>query len=97
MFLSTRKQIRNGLWPTTWNNLLIALAVVSCIMYIDHPKLNAISRYMWKFGDYIYMDDSYPYLLRLFLISFIMSVVYFIVLLYSRQYMLRILLSWTGE
>eukprot|EP00794_Sanderia_malayensis_P019509 gene19509-21438_t len=92
----TRKQIANGLWPTTWNNLLITLAVISCMMYIDHPKLNAVSSYMWQFGDYIYLDDSYPYFIRLFIIAFLISVIYFIVLLYSRQYMLRILLSWTG-
>eukprot|EP00112_Aurelia_sp_Birch-Aquarium-sp1_P017854 Seg418.12 transcript_id=Seg418.12/GoldUCD/mRNA.D3Y31 product="Carnitine O-palmitoyltransferase 1 liver isoform" protein_id=Seg418.12/GoldUCD/D3Y31 len=92
----TRIQIQNGLWPTTWHNLAIALIVASCIMYIDHPKLNAISSYMWAFGDYIYLDNTYPYFLRLFVIAFIISVIYFIVLLYTRQYLLRMLLSWKG-
>ncbi len=91
-----RKQIGNGLWPTTWNNLLIALVVVSCIMYIDHPKLNVLNAYMWKFGEYMYLDDSYPYYVRLFVTAAIISVIYFIILLYTRQYILRILLSWTG-
>eukprot|EP00795_Rhopilema_esculentum_P003730 gene3730-15005_t len=92
----TRKQIQNGLWPTSWNNLLIAWIVASCVMYIDHPKLNMISVYMWMFGNFMYLDDSYPYFLRLFVISIILSVIYFIVLLYTRQYLLRILLSWKG-
>ena len=94
---SFRKQIQNGLWPTTWNNLLIAWIFASCVMYIEHPKLNIISDYMWMFGNYIYLDEeTYPYFLRLFVISFILSIMYFIVLLYTRQYMLRILLSWKG-
>jgi len=92
----TRKQIQNGLWPTTWNNLLLAWIVASCVMYIDHPKLDLISNYMWIFGNYIYLDETYPYFVRLFVISFILSIIYFIVLLYTRQYMLRILLSWKG-
>lgn len=91
-----RQQIYNGLWPTTWENLLAAWSVVSLMMSIDHPKLNYISHYLWLFGDYLYLDDSYPYFLRIFFISLITSVVYFIIQLYTRQYMLRVLLSYKG-
>ncbi|XP_057315865.1 carnitine O-palmitoyltransferase 1, liver isoform-like [Hydractinia symbiolongicarpus] len=92
----TRRQIYNGLWPTTWDNLLAALAVVFLMMYIDHPKLNVISKYFWLVGDYMYLDDSYPYFFRLFMISLISSIVYFIVILYTRQYILRFLLAYKG-
>ena len=91
-----RRQIYNGLWPTTWDNLLAALAVVFMIMYVDHPKVNMVSYYFWLLGDFLYIDDSYPYLFRLFMISLISSVIYFIVMLYTRQYLLRILLAYKG-
>jgi len=92
----TKQQIYNGLWPTTWENLLAAWTVISLMMSIDHPKLNYISQYLWLFGDYLYLDDSYPYFLRIFFVSLITSVVYFIIQLYTRQYLLRILLSYKG-
>lgn len=89
-------QIYNGLWPTTWDNLLAALVIVFLIMYIDHPKLNVISYYLWAFGNMIYLDESYPHFFRMFMISLISSVIYFIVILYTRQYFLRMLLSYKG-
>jgi len=92
----TKRQIYNGLWPTTWDNLLAALAVVFLILYIDHPKINILSYYLWKLGDMIYLDDSYPHFFRMFMISLISSVIYFIVILYTRQYFLRMLLSYRG-
>lgn len=92
----TKKQIYNGLWPTTWDNLLVAFIICVLIMYIDHPKLNVLSYYLWRFGDCLYIDDSYPYLLRVTLISLVSSIVYFIVMLYARQYMLRFLLAYKG-
>ena len=91
-----RMQIYNGLWPTTWDNLLAALVIVFLIMYIDHPKLNIISYYLWAFGNMIYLDESYPHFFRMFMISLISSVIYFIVILYARQYFLRMLLSYKG-
>jgi len=92
----TRRQIYNGLWPTTWDYLLGALVVFLLIMYIDHPKLNMLSYYLWAFGDYLYLDDTYPYLFRMFMISLISSVLYFVVVLYTRQFLMRILLAYKG-
>jgi len=93
----TRNQIYNGLWPTTWDNLFAAFVVVFMILYIDHPKINMLSYYFWKFGDMIYLDESsYPHFFRMFWISLISSVIYFIVILYTRQYFLRMLLSYRG-
>ena len=91
-----RKQIYNGLWPTTWDNLLVAFIICVLMMYIDHPKLNILSYYLWTFGEYLYIDSSYPYMIRVALISLLSSVVYFIVMLYMRQYMLRGLLAYKG-
>lgn len=92
----TKRQIYNGLWPTTWDNLLGAHAVCLLIMYIDHPKLNAVSYYLWAFGNYLYLDDTYPYAFRMFMISLIASVLYFVVILYTRQFLMRILLAYKG-
>jgi len=92
----TRRQIYNGLWPTTWDYLLGALVVVFLIMYIDHPKLNVLSFYLWRFGDTLYLDDTYPYMFRIFAISLMSSVLYFVVVLYTRQFLMRILLSYKG-
>ncbi|XP_002154641.1 carnitine O-palmitoyltransferase 1, liver isoform [Hydra vulgaris] len=92
----TKRQIYNGLWPTSWDNLLAALVIVFVAITIDHPKLNMITSYFWQFGNYIHLDDSYNYYFRAFMISLLSSIVYFIVILYTRQYLLRLLLSYKG-
>lgn len=95
-FCNIRRQIYNGLWPTTWDYLLGALVVILLVMNIDHPKLNVLSYYLWAFGDYLYLDETYPYSFRMFMIALISSVLYFVFVLYSRQFLMRVLLAYKG-
>lgn len=93
----TWKHFENGLWPTTWNNLVLAFAACVLLMSINQPQFNYVSKYLWRFGEYyLLLDDSYPYVLRILVISFVSSISYFVVILYVRQYLLKILLAYKG-
>ena len=66
------------------------------MMYWDNQYVKFITRRLWSFADYIYLDQSYNLLLRIFCTSLIVAVGFFVTLLYARQYALRILLSYRG-
>ena len=91
-----RAQISNGLWPTTPSNLLVTWIVLVCMLYWDNKYIQPVTLRLWAFGDFIYLDQSHHLLLRIFGISLIAAIGFFIVLLYARQYALRILLSYRG-
>jgi len=44
----------------------------------------------------LYLDETYPYAFRMFMIALISSVLYFVVVLYTRQLLMRILLAYKG-
>lgn len=96
----TRQQIANGLWPTTWSNLLGVVVVIGAMIYAtDNYKLSSLQPFatvLWKLTYLIYLDEAYPYNFRLAFISTLAGIVFFIVLLYLRQYTLRMLLAYRG-
>lgn len=96
----TRRQIANGLWPTTWSNLLGAVVVIAALLYAaDFYKLSSLKPFtavIWKVTYLLNLDEKYPYNLRLLFISVLVGVVFFIILLYLRQYLLRMLLAYRG-
>lgn len=93
-------QIANGLWPTTWSNLLGAVVVIAALLYAaDFYKLSSLKPFtavIWKVTYLLNLDEKYPYNLRLLFISVLAGVVFFIILLYLRQYLLRMLLAYRG-
>ena len=91
-----RAQISNGLWPTSPSNLLVTWIALVCMLYWDNKYIKPITSRLWAFGDLIYLDNSHHLLLRIFVISLIVAIGFFIVVLYARQYALRILLSYRG-
>ncbi|XP_048580409.1 carnitine O-palmitoyltransferase 1, liver isoform-like isoform X1 [Nematostella vectensis] len=96
----TRRQIQNGLWPTTWSNLLGAVLVIAAIIHFNHhyeyALLQPIIHAIWSLSDILYLDERYPYNFRLIVVSLVTGLGFFIVLLYLRQYMLRMLLAYRG-
>ena len=94
------QQIANGLWPTTWSNLLGVVVVIGAMIYAtDNYKLSSLQPFatvLWKLTYLIYLDETYPYNFRLAFISTLAGIVFFIVLLYLRQYTLRMLLAYRG-
>ena len=99
-FFFFSRQIANGLWPTTWSNLLGAVVVIAALLYAaDFYKLSSLKPFtavMWKVTYLLNLDEKYPYNLRLLFISVLAGVVFFIILLYLRQYLLRMLLAYRG-
>ena len=98
--LFSSQQIANGLWPTTWSNLLGVVVVIGAMIYAtDNYKLSSLQPFatvLWKLTYLIYLDEAYPYNFRLAFISTLAGIVFFIVLLYLRQYTLRMLLAYRG-
>lgn len=99
-FFFFSRQIANGLWPTTWSNLLGAVVVIAALLYAaDFYKLSSLKPFtavIWKVTYLLNLDEKYPYNLRLLFISVLAGVVFFIILLYLRQYLLRMLLAYRG-
>lgn len=100
IFFFFSRQIANGLWPTTWSNLLGAVVVIAALLYAaDFYKLSSLKPFtavIWKVTYLLNLDEKYPYNLRLLFISVLAGVVFFIILLYLRQYLLRMLLAYRG-
>jgi len=98
--LFSSQQIANGLWPTTWSNLLAAVVLFGAMLYAtDFYKLSSlqpIAAVLWKVTYLLHLDEAYPYNFRLIVVSVLAGVVFFIVLLYLRQYTLRMLLAYRG-
>ena len=88
------------MWPTTWSNLLGVVVVIGAMIYAtDNYKLSSLQPFatvLWKLTYLIYLDEAYPYNFRLAFISTLAGIVFFIVLLYLRQYTLRMLLAYRG-
>lgn len=99
-FVFCSQQIANGLWPTTWSNLLGTVVVIGAVLYAtDFYKLSSlqpVASVLWKLTYLLHLDEAYPYNFRLVFVSVLVGVVFFIVLLYLRQYTLRILLAYRG-
>lgn len=96
----TRQQIANGLWPTTWSNLLGVVVAIGALLYsTDFYKLSSLQPFatvLWKLTYLLHLDEAYPYNVRLVIVSTLAGVAFFIVLLYLRQYTLRMLLAYRG-
>lgn len=89
-------RIYGALWPTTWEHLLAALILSTLLMIVDDPKLNHINKYLWLFSDFLYLDDRMPRMIRILGTSLVVGTVYFVMLAVTRQFLLKLLLSYMG-
>lgn len=95
-YIISRAQIYNGLWPTTPSNLVMAWITIAAMLYIDNQYITVITGKLWALGNFIYLDSSYPQIPRILVISLLTAIGFFVIVLYTRRYMLRILLSYRG-
>lgn len=76
------------------------MVVIGAMLYAtDSYKLSFLqpaAAVLWKVTYLLHLDEAYPYNFRLVVISVLAGVVFFIVLLYLRQYTLRMLLAYRG-
>ncbi|XP_033124232.1 carnitine O-palmitoyltransferase 1, liver isoform-like [Anneissia japonica] len=96
-FFRTRNQIKNGMWPTSWWNLGVTVALVSIVIVTDLDIFKGINRRLWAFGEYFYITNAPPYFyLKVLILSWLFGIFFFIIVLYVRRYLLRLLLAYKG-
>lgn len=95
-YYRTRNSIRNGVWPTSPSNLSTVCALLFVLLLLEPASTNTFSRWLWQVGDWLYLSQGIPSLLRAIVISFVVGVAFFIILTTLRLYLLRILLSYRG-
>ncbi|XP_072021123.1 carnitine O-palmitoyltransferase 1, liver isoform-like [Amphiura filiformis] len=96
-FFRVRNLIKNGMWPTSLWNLGVVVALVAIVMVTDYPIMKVVNDKFWNFGEYFYIPKGPPYFLpKVVIVSCLIGVIFFIVLLFIRRYLLRLLLSYRG-
>ncbi|XP_071943316.1 carnitine O-palmitoyltransferase 1, liver isoform-like isoform X2 [Antedon mediterranea] len=96
-FFRTRNQIKNGMWPTSWWNLGVTVALVSMVIVSDLDIFKCINRRLWAFGEYFYISNTPQYLyVKVVILSWLFGIFFFIIVLYVRRYLLRLLLAYKG-
>ncbi|KAG1650421.1 Carnitine O-palmitoyltransferase 1, liver isoform [Nymphon striatum] len=95
-YFRTRNSIRNGMWPTSLYNLAIAFGIL-CTLTLWEPRFAVrINNWLWYLEAVLRLPKCLPYLLRVGVIAWIAGIVFFILLMCIRQYLLRILLTYRG-
>lgn len=95
-FFRFRNMVRNGLWPTSVYNLGVGVAFLSSSLASDAKVLAPINKRVWSLADQLHISRGIPYYLRLFIVSSGGGIVFFVLLMFTRRWMLRILLSYRG-
>lgn len=88
--------VRNGLWPTSVYNLGVGVAVLSSSLASDAKVLQPVNTCIWSVAEKLHIHQGIPYYLRLFIVSSCGGVIFFGVLMFTRRWLLRILLSYRG-
>lgn len=95
-FFRTRNMIRNGMWPTSIYNLGIGVALFSASVIGDWKWLEPVNSRLWSLSRTLHIHDGIPYPLRVLMISSAGGLVFFVIVMYKRRWLLRILLSYRG-
>lgn len=99
-FYRTRNLIYNGLWPTSAWNLAGAVSVFSVLLYEDWAWARPVTKQLWKVGRVMHITPlepaGLPRSLRVFVVSSVGGLTFFVILMYKRRWLLRILLSYRG-
>ncbi|KAI0232984.1 Carnitine O-palmitoyltransferase 1, liver [Lamellibrachia satsuma] len=95
-FFRTRNLIRNGMWPTSIWNLMVCVTLFSILLVGDWEWAKPVTSRLWNIGKVCCMHEGVPLPVRVFLISTIGGVLFFIILMYKRRWLLRVLLSYNG-
>lgn len=95
-FFRTRNLIRNGMWPTSIWNLMVCVALFSVLLVGDWDWTKPVTSRLWTIGKVCCLHEGVPFPLSVLLISTIGGILFFIVLMYKRRWLLRVLLSYNG-
>lgn len=95
-FFRTRNLIYNGLWPTSIWNLGVFIFSLLTLLLVQGSRSSWPSTLLWQFADSVNIPTDLPYGLSELLVSVFFGLIFFIVQLYIRRYLLRALLSYRG-
>ncbi|XP_052833401.1 carnitine O-palmitoyltransferase 1, liver isoform [Octopus bimaculoides] len=95
-FFRTRNLIYNGLWPTSAWNLGILMVGLLTLLLAQDSHTSLPSSFLWRLADYLNLPTDLNYGLSELILALIVGVFFFIVQLYFRRYLLRLLLSYRG-
>lgn len=88
------------MWPTSGWNLAGAVSVFSVLLYEDWAWAEPITQQLWKVGKVLHITKTepagMPHVLRVLVVSSVGGLTFFVVLMYKRRWLLRILLSYRG-
>lgn len=74
--------------------MVIIAALLYAADFYELSSLQRVTGVLWKVTYLLNLDEAYPYNFRLIVVSVLVGVVFFVTLLYLRQYILRMLLSY---
>uniref|UniRef100_A0A2P2HZI7 Carnitine O-palmitoyltransferase 1, liver isoform-like n=1 Tax=Hirondellea gigas TaxID=1518452 RepID=A0A2P2HZI7_9CRUS len=91
-----RNSLRNRVWPTTTNNLVVVCGMSQYLLHYQPPALAGVTHHLNNMALALPLPTNSPVWLRHVLVSCGISVGFFVVLMRVRQYLLRILLAYRG-
>lgn len=95
-YFRIRNSIRNGVWPTSTNNLGVACGFSLYLLEYEPASGRCITEHLKTAVAALPLPEGTPRWLRNLLGSMGISFVFFITLMKVRQYLLRILLAYRG-
>ncbi|CAL4091902.1 unnamed protein product, partial [Meganyctiphanes norvegica] len=95
-YFRIRNSVRNGMWPTSTNNLFVACGLSMYLMEYDPEYAKSLTEQLKELASHLPLPKGTPKWLRNALASVGISFVFFITLMKVRQYLLRALLSYRG-
>lgn len=97
-YYRTRNSIRNGMWPTSVNNLYMSCILTYVLMVTEPDCLNFLTQPLWRWANYANSFSPFktPEMFRALPVAIIASFLLMCVVLFVRQLILRALLSYRG-
>ncbi|KAL8584079.1 hypothetical protein ACOMHN_022419 [Nucella lapillus] len=94
--LWNRNVIRNGVWPTSLWNLSVCVLALTVVQVYTWPLTAWLVATLTWIAACLPLPQGTPHLVKVVVTSFVAGLVFFIILLYVRRYLLRALLSYRG-
>lgn len=91
-----RNLIRNGVWPTSLWNLSVSVVALTVVQVYALPLTAWLVTTLTWVSAWLPLPEGTPQFVKVVVTSFVTGLVFFIILLYFRRYLLRVLLSYRG-
>ncbi|XP_076438763.1 carnitine O-palmitoyltransferase 1, liver isoform-like [Babylonia areolata] len=92
-----RNLIRNGVWPTSLWNLSVAVVGLTVVQLYQLPLMGwLVATLTWVTDHLLPLPQGTPQFVKVVVTSFVTGLIFFIILLYFRRYLLRVLLAYRG-